>query len=322
MNLSRGHLTQDMAHSHLYSSLLDLVNDYEEPFCDASMLPTALLSKFTKNHVKVALSGDGADELFGGYYRYRVIHLCRIISFVPQKLRRSIANAILSVLPPKIEERTFWGQIRRLVEINNYDGLEQYFDLVSHFPSDLKTSLYGEKMRESSFDSSIHFLQSFHSLEGKKNFVDSIMEVDIMTYLNNDILVKVDRASMNCGLEVRSPFLDIDVAGLAMRLPYHWKQKGKTRKRILADTFSGQLPTTIFKRKKMGFGVPIARWLRNDWKQSVNSLLLSGHLVNDRYFKQERLQWLLAMHQDEKADFSNTIFALLVLELWMQQHPG
>ena len=116
---------------------------------------------------------------------------------------------------------------------------------------------------------------------------------------------------------MRSPFLDPDVVELALALPDHWKQQGMTRKRILMDTFRDLLPEEIFSRRKMGFGVPIARWLRGDWRDQTQALLTEGRLVNDGFFDRSRLQWLIDEHGANRADYSYAIFALMVLELWM-----
>ncbi len=302
-----------------FGYLTNVVAAYEEPFCDASLLPTALLSRFTEQHVKVALSGDGADELFGGYYRYRVMHVLRYLSICPKSLRHGVSRCLLSILPPKVEERTFWGRIRRLVEISDVDGLERYMKVISRCPGGLKESLYGDRMKATPpHTGSIEFLRGLIP-GGEISTADTIMELDLKSYLNDDILVKVDRASMAYGLEVRSPFLDVNVAEMAMGLPYHWKQRGRRRKRILADAFRDLLPREIFDRPKMGFGVPIARWLRKEWRDQVRALLLDGEIVGQGYFLRERIEDLIAAHVDMRADYSYLLFALVVLEVWMRE---
>ena len=304
-----------------FDRLTQIIRDYEEPFCDASMLPTTLLAQFTRRHVKVALSGDGADELFGGYYRYTVMHIFRLLGNCPRSIRKSIRRILLGLLPSKCEERTFWGRVRRLVEICDTNGLDQYLKLISRFPDNLKCSIYGDRMKDNgTVRKSLECLLSLKRGEGEQRLVDMIMEVDIKSYLNDDILTKVDRASMAYGLEVRSPFLDVGVAELAMKLPFHWKQRGRSRKRILVDTFKDILPVQIFDRPKMGFGVPIARWLRRDWYPQVKSLLLTGFLVKAGYFREDRLRDLLDAHRNEQEDHSYAIFSLVVLEKWFQQN--
>ncbi len=305
-----------------FAYLKQIVRDYEEPFCDASMLPTALLAKFTRQFVTVALSGDGADELFGGYYRYQIMDWCRRLLICPESLRKAIVQRVLMVLPPKIEERTFWGKIRRLLEISQFSGLKQYLQLISRCPAGLKESLYGDAMLSlNPLPNSLDVLERFSwSGNSGRNLVDEIMEIDQRTYLVDDILVKVDRASMAYGLEVRSPYLDTEVAEFAMSLPYHWKQQGRQRKMILTDACSDLLPKEIFKRNKLGFGVPLARWLRGEWREPAMALLMEGNLVRNELFRRDRLEWLVKSHLEMKADHSYVIFALVVLELWLQDH--
>jgi asparagine synthase (glutamine-hydrolysing) len=304
-----------------FDHLRQIVRDYEEPFCDASMLPTSLLAKFTRQNVTVALSGDGADELFGGYYRYRIMHWCRLLTVCPESIRRTLARYLLKIVPPKTEERTFWGNLRRLIEISETSGLQQYLKLISRCPAGLKESLYGDAMKSlAPLPDSLEVLQCFsRSTTHDTSFIDDIMEIDQRTYLVDDILVKVDRASMAYGLEVRSPYLDTEVAEFAMSLPYHWKQQGTQRKMILSDSCSDLLPGEIFQRKKLGFGVPLARWFRGDWLEPSKALLLDGKLVAGGLFRQDRLEWLMKTHLGMKADHSYIIFALLVLEIWMQE---
>jgi len=301
-----------------FERLTRIVADFEEPFGDASMLPTWLLSQFARQEVKVALSGDGADELFGGYYRYRIMHLCRCFTLCPAPLRRRLRQALLNLLPPKTEERTFWGRIRRLVEISDSDGLRQYLTLISRCPEQLRRRLYGERMRDVCRDrpDTWPLEQAWHE---HPRLVDAIMELDISTYLNNDILVKVDRASMAHALEVRNPFLDRHVAKLALSFPYEWKQRGSTRKRILLDTFGNRLPRSAVKRPKMGFGVPLARWFRAQWRQPAEDLLIAGKCVESGLFSGAGLQTLLEEHNQSRADHSYTLFNLLVLEIWLRK---
>jgi asparagine synthase (glutamine-hydrolysing) len=298
-----------------FDSLAEVVGFYEEPFADASMLPTALLSKFTRQYITVALSGDGADELFGGYYRYRVVHLCRLMGILPRGLRSAVKNLLLSILPPKVEERSFWGRIRRLVELGDLENLEQYLQVISRFPESLRRSAYGPEMQQALMDyRGISVLENHYS--PAEYAANAIMELDCKTYLPDDILVKVDRASMAYGLEVRSPFLDPELAQLALSLPYGFKQHGRRRKRILEDAFAPLLPPEIFSRPKMGFGLPVANWLRGAWRQPAYDLLLNGKL-GQGLFRREALESMLDRHCEQRADYSYPLFALLVLELWL-----
>lgn len=299
-----------------FARLSDVVAAFEEPFADASMLPTYLLSRFTREHVTVALSGDGADELFGGYYRYRFMHLCRWLCLAPTALRRAIQAALLALLPAKTEERTFRGRIRRMVELLDIDGLERYLGVISRFPEALRRSLYTEAM----LDSTRGYVGAGFLLENMPEWgmeTNRIMELDCRTYLPEDILVKVDRSSMAHALEVRSPFLDVEVAEFALALPYGFKQRGRRRKRVLAAAFADRLPGDILRRPKMGFGLPVAHWFRNEWRSPASELLLSG--VLDDYFRRDRLEWFIKEHVESKADYSYGLFALTVLALWLSE---
>lgn len=303
-----------------YQHLRRIVADFEEPFCDSSMLPTALLSEFTRKHVTVALSGDGADELFGGYYRYRVMKLLARLDFCPQPVRRALRAALSAVLPPMADERSFCGKLHRVLQAFERGGIERYTGMMSRFPLRLKTALYGEAMDEVfGVTTNIRHLHGNRSSRGGQPFIDAIMEFDLRAYLVDDILVKVDRASMAHGLEVRSPFLDRDVVDLAVTLPYGWKQRGRRRKCILQETFAEYLPPEIFNRPKMGFGVPVASWLRAEWRDFASALLLDGWFAKEGYFKRPGLEKLVADHTESRADNSYAIFAIMVLELWREQ---
>ncbi len=300
-----------------FDHLATVVGYYEEPFSDASMLPTALLSAFTRRHVTVALSGDAADELFGGYYRYRVVHYLRLLAVAPAALRSTVKGLLLAMLPPKVEERTFWGRIRRLVELSDLDALEQYLQLISRFPDTLRRTVYSDEMNTALRDyRGIGVLESHFRDRG--HLVNAIMELDCRTYLPDDILVKVDRASMAHALEVRSPFLDPNVAELALSLPYHFKQSGQRRKKILHDAFGSLLPPGIFSRPKMGFGLPVARWLRQEWEAPAKELLLDGKLIQT-LFRRDKLEQMFNVHLACQADYSYPLFALIVLELWLRE---
>ncbi|MDT8391052.1 MAG: asparagine synthase (glutamine-hydrolyzing) [Lentisphaeria bacterium] len=297
-----------------FSALEQVVPAFEEPFGDASMLPTWLLAQFTRQHVTVALSGDGADELFGGYDRYRAIRLCERLRILPRGLRAAIRKAALSVSPAHTEERTALGRFRRFAALLDADGVTRYLTLLSRFPRPLRESLYTDTMRDALVNhEDAGFLAAHFPADGTE--VNRIMELDCRTYLPEDILVKVDRATMAHGLEARSPFLDHTVAETALSLPLHFKLRGRMGKHVLREAFRGALPEAIFRRPKMGFGLPLASWLRHEWQQPVKNVLLSGTL--DDYFRRDRLEWLLNQHVAGRADYSYGLFTLTVLGLWL-----
>lgn len=300
--------------------LQELTGGLDEPFADASILPAALLSRFTRSYVKTALSGDGADEMFGGYYRYRIMHLMRFADLCPEPLRKSLTARLLKILPAAKEERTRIEACRRLLNTAGSEGIRRYLQLISRFPLSLRRQLYTPFMQGAVRDcGDTELLEEFQRFH--KEIADTVMEIDLATYLPNDILTKLDRASMSYGLEVRSPFLDPAVAEIAFYIPYHWKQKGNIRKRILRDTFKDTLPAWVFNRPKKGFGVPVANWLRNDWQEQVSALLLEGETVNSGLFDRDVLNFLLSEHSAGRNDYSYPLFSILILELWMRNSP-
>jgi asparagine synthase (glutamine-hydrolysing) len=146
------------------------------------------------------------------------------------------------------------------------------------------------------------------------------METDIQSYLPGDILTKVDIASMACSLEVRSPFMDYRIAELAASMPLNFKQDGTERKHVLREAFADLIPAELLKRRKLGFGVPLASWFRNEWAGILRERLLEGKSVSERYISKTVVERLIAEHQKSKADHSYPLWALLVFELWLEKH--
>lgn len=299
-----------------FAHLRELVAEFEEPFCDASMLPMSLVSRFAGESVTVALSGDGADELFGGYDRYRVMRLLQWWSTMPKGLRRKIRRALENLVPPSPHERTRLGKLRRTIALLDQEGASAYRALLSRFSVAERRTLYGPAM--SDVDGSRMLDQDCLQWSGG-DWAAAAMQSDVVLYLPNDILVKVDRASMAHGLEVRSPFLDPDLAGLAQTLPQKWKVRHGHGKHILRKAFRGYLPAATFKRGKMGFGVPLAHWLRDDWQGFLRELLPRGKAVQSGLFESRGVENMINRHCVEGQDNSYPLFAILVLELWLRQ---
>ena len=279
-------------------SLLEfLAAEYAEPYADASMLPTCLLSRFTRESVTVALSGDGADELFGGYDRYRAM---KMLSRLP--MPRKVAGMLAHLIPAG-GERTHAGRIRRLLKAASLAPAERYRFIMSHGADSItaRTALFDPAGRITeelpfSWDPAWHYPVQ-----------------DMQSYMPGDVLRKVDVCSMANSLEVRSPFLDYRVAEFALSLPADWKLKGKQRKRIVSEAFAEKLPPGLPMRKKRGFGVPVAAWFRNEWQGYLKEHLLTGEL--DTLFRRDELAALIAEHAAGTADHSYYLFSLLMLTL-------
>ncbi|OGV32038.1 MAG: asparagine synthase (glutamine-hydrolyzing) [Lentisphaerae bacterium GWF2_45_14] len=301
-----------------FESVKALALNFGEPYCDASMLPTFLLSRFTREHVKVALSGDGADELFAGYNRYLALKCLQYIELIPQPLRRTLFNAIGKILPQKTEERTALGTIQRMLKAAASDSAERYFGLICRFDEDAKSSVYGKAFTGQKLTDSRKFLDALISSATAHCQTEKIMEAEFHSYLPCDILPKVDIASMAASLEVRCPFLDRKIVEFAAALPFDFKQNRFTRKKILVDSFHELIPEIILNRPKKGFGTPLASWFRGPWREILKSHLLEGKAVELGYLKREGILTMLNSHVSMKADYSYQLWAMLIFELFLE----
>ena len=299
--------------------LRKLMKHCGEPYSDSSILPSFMLSQWTKNKVTVALSGDGADELFAGYDRYFIIKLSKFINIIPFHLRKAFLTILSKILPKKIEERSVSGKIQRILNLFSQKENCQYLTILNRFPDSLKHQLYGEQFKDFKMLPSQHYIDELSKKATASNFVEKFMELDINSYLHNDILTKVDVSSMANSLEVRSPFLDYKVVEFAQSLPLSYKLKGNQSKYILKEAFSDLLPHEITNRKKAGFGVPVAEWFRNDWNKDLKENLLDGISVKDNYFKRVEVEKLINKHQNKQADHSYSLWTLLTFELFLQE---
>ncbi len=279
---------------------------FGEPFGDSSALPTHYLARETRRHVTVALSGDGGDELFGGYDRYRALRLGQQLG--PLAIRPVIAlGRRLAGGHPK-SRVTRAGRLLASLggpPAQRYDGYMRLFDdaaLAALWPGHrrrLPTPLAAEF--------------ALHA-EGR-DVVQTALAVDRVTYLPDDLLVKTDRCSMLHGLEVRSPFMDPDVVTFAAGLTTDQLLKGGP-KRMLREAFADDLPAWVFRRKKMGFAVPVGDWFRGPLRALLRDTLFSAHAFGRSHFDLAVVRRLVDEHESRRVDHGQRLYALLMLELW------
>ena len=286
-----------------------LIGEYGQPFADASLIPTSLLSAFAREEVTVALGGDGADEMFRGYERYIAMRYLARFDWIPAGLRGGIFS-LLSGLVPAGGERGKGARAKRFFRGASLSGAARYLGIVSHTGERLKRRFCG-----GFFDGVEPTLGQFDA-EGYFERASDCSEFDFHTYLPHDILTKADTASMSASLELRSPFLDRRVIEFAAALPDSYKEQGGFRKRILCDTFAKYLPPGLNRRKKRGFGVPLADWFRNEWKDLPRERLLCGKGVELGIFTSSGLERLIREHQ-AGADRSYALYSALVLEMFL-----
>jgi asparagine synthase (glutamine-hydrolysing) len=288
---------------------------FGEPFGDSSALPTHYLARETRQHVKVALSGDGGDELFGGYDRYRAMRLESIIRRVPRPLRGLLAGPVFEELPSSHPKSVATAMKRFLKTINDaparrYESYLRLFD-----DTQIRELLPGP-----SADHVTEFERRFDRLVSSgRDVVQAALAIDRVRYLPDDLLTKVDRCSMLHGLEVRSPFMDHELVQFAAGLTTDQLLKGGS-KRMLRVAFARDLPDFVFKRKKMGFAVPIGEWFRGELKPMLHDNLFASDSFGKQHFNMSVVRRLVDEHDSLRVDHSQRLYALLMLELWWQQH--
>jgi asparagine synthase (glutamine-hydrolysing) len=295
-----------------------LIWNFDEPFADSSAVPTWHVSQLASRDVKVALTGDGGDELFAGYDRYRAVRLSAALDRLPRGVRRLLAARLWQHWPggrPSAVRR-----LQRLVAGLDRPMVRRYLNWIGIFDEPGRRALYSENFSAllSGVDP-IEPLERAWQRSGCRDPVSAASLADLTTYLPGDLLVKVDIASMAHGLECRQPLLDHRIVELAAAMPIAFKQRAMRGKHILCAAFADLLPKSINRRRKMGFGVPLASWLRNELGPLVRQTLLDPMAQRRGYFHPAEVARLINEHQSGKRDYSYRLWALLILELWHRQ---
>ncbi|MDB5385155.1 MAG: asnB 3 [Planctomycetaceae bacterium] len=296
-----------------------LIWHYDEPFADSSAIPMLYLSEMTRQHVTVSLSGDGGDELFAGYQRYQAVKLGGWADRLPGFVRRLLAAPFWQRLPASVAQKSKRRRLKRLLSAIGLEPRRRYLKWISIFDDDRRNELLTDelKTRLAGHDSA-QFLLDAYTACPRRDFVTQTTCADILTYLPCDILTKVDISTMAYGLEARAPFLDQHVVDLAARIPIEWKLQGRQGKKILIDTFADLLPQRIQKRAKMGFGVPLDHWFRNELRPLLEDVLLSRKSIDRGLFQPDVVRRLVSEHVQGTWDHSYRLWSLLVFELWQQ----
>jgi asparagine synthase (glutamine-hydrolysing) len=298
-----------------------LVEHYDEPFGDSSALPTWYLCRWTRESVKVALSGDGGDELFAGYDRYRALWLSQWVNrLLPGNF---LAARWIQRLPASNRRRSTLRRLQRFCEAFNQPMARRYMNWLHIFPEFLRSDLYREDFIEQlPNEDPFAFLESAWDQIGKRDIISRASLTDLLTYLPCDILNKVDVASMAHSLECRQPFLDYRLVEMAARMPSRFKFGPLASKKILRASFGDLLPRQIWNRKKMGFGIPIDQWFRRELKDLTEKRLLSPDSRCHQYFRLDTLQHILSQHFCGKQNHGYRLWCLLILESWLRRWVG
>lgn len=291
--------------------LLKLAAVFGEPFADSSALPTHYLSRETRKHVKVALSGDGGDELFGGYDRYRAMAIAQRFSALPTPLQKMITARLWQMLPG-VHPKSRLTRLKRLLATLAEPAAKRYVGYLAIFDDKTIRSLTGIDTDEIDDEQKQRVETYFHAFHSD---VRAALALDRITYLPGDLLTKVDRAAMLHALEVRSPYMDHELVQFAAGLGTEHLLKGGG-KRMLREAFAGDLPSWVFKRKKMGFAVPIGQWFRGELRAMLHDHLFAANAFASAHFNRSVIERLVQEHEDQRKDWSQQLYALLMLELW------
>ncbi len=316
-----------------WETLKELSLQFDEPFGDSSALPTWYISRETRRHVTVALTGDAGDELFGGYDRYRALGLTELFQRLPETPRRLLGGTMVRVIPRSGRSKSRLRKLERLFEHINDTVVDRYMGWMTTFDEDARIKLYSEgqldwlaetgaSLRDQAEADPVAITTSAFALAFRRDPIARAMVSDLVTYLPGDLLVKVDMASMAHSLECRGPFLDHRVVELAAAIPTNRKirmRRGRS-KVVLKRAFSELLPPVIKTRPKMGFGVPISRWFRDELKTELKEVLLDPVCLNRGLFRPAAIERMVDEHIRQEREHSYRLWAILMLELWFREY--
>lgn len=299
-----------------------LVRHYGEPFADSSAVPSYYVAQMTREHVTVALNGDGGDECFAGYDRYLGNAMADRYQQIPRVIRKRLLEPLAALIPDRLPRRHRLGQLKRFMNVADQSRIGRYAQWVSYFRPGQKRDLYSRDFR-----SRIHGIDAADWLADRyaavsshnRDALDAILALDVESYLPYDLLVKMDIASMANSLEARSPFLDHKVLEFAASLPTNMKIKGRKLKYILKQSCRELLPPEILNRRKMGFGVPVGDWMRGELRPLLHDVLLSAESLHRGYFDEGYVRGLVRAHIDGRQNSGDQLWALLCLELWHRE---
>ncbi|MBI4616923.1 MAG: asparagine synthase (glutamine-hydrolyzing) [Planctomycetes bacterium] len=297
----------------------DLVRHYAEPFADSSAIPTWYVSKLAREHVTVALSGDGGDELFAGYDRYKGVALGGLLgAILPPPVARALEQ-VAGAFHRDGTRRTPAYRAAKFFRGLAEPPLSRYIEWISYFPRRERRGLYRPEWAEILPPNPPHdYFREALAPHADRRLLASILLLDTLTYLPEALLTKVDVASMAHSLEVRTPFLDHRVVEAALAMPTSWKLRGWKEKYVLKRAFADLLPPVVRTRAKMGFAVPLGAWFRGELSGLVGDLLLSRNARVREFFRPAALERLVREHRTGARSHEYKLWSILFLEMWCQ----
>lgn len=288
----------------------------DEPLSDGSLIPTFMLSRFVRKHVTVALGGDGGDEIFAGYPMYYAHKIAGIYNGIPGVFRNKLIEPVVNNLPVSSKNLSFDYKAKRFVRASKYDLVTRHHSWFGSFSIDEQQKLLSKDVLETTSNDIYKNAKDLLEICDAANEIERMQFLDINFYMAEDILTKVDRASMAVSLEVRAPFLDPRIAQFAAQIPLEYKLKGSKGKYILKKAMEPFLPKNILHRPKKGFGIPIAQWLKGRLNPLMHEMLAPKRLREQGLFDAEFVQTLIKEHENGAASHHKQLWTLLVFQLW------
>ncbi len=307
---------------HVARATLEELWDYlDEPIADASIVPTFFLSKMTREMVKVALAGEGGDELFGGYPTYQAHKLAGVWRRVPKALRTNVIEPMIRSLPVSTNNLSFDFKAKKFIEGANRSPVDRHLNWMGSLPLSEQVQLVKSNVLTLTKEEDIlpDVLRMGGGGNSDDDIVSQIMKLDMITYLPDDLLVKSDRSSMAASLEVRLPFLAYPLVEFALSQPSSYKLHGMTTKYLLKKAVAPFLPESILKRPKKGFGIPVAKWLREDFKPLVDELLSESFVKKQGIFEWSYISKLLDEHNTGRFDRRKQLWTLFMFQWWWRK---
>ncbi|MBN1912816.1 MAG: asparagine synthase (glutamine-hydrolyzing) [Candidatus Omnitrophica bacterium] len=293
-----------------------LVERYGEPYADSSCIPSYYVARQTRQHVTVALNGDGGDELFAGYERYQAMALAESLPIPLWK----ILSGISGVLSDSVNAKNSVRRLKRFLKGAAMPYQQRYLKWIGICDESMKKNIYSpEFFKKISSADPLQFIRPFLDYAGGVFSPDYLLRTDTMTYLPGDLLVKMDIASMANSLEARSPFLDHKLMEFVVSLPAEYKMKNFIKKYILKKAVRGLVPEENIRRRKMGFGVPVGEWFRGELREFLCQNILSEKALSRGYFDPGAIKNIVKLHIERKADYAFLLWTLLMLELWHER---
>lgn len=299
----------------------------DEPLADASILPTYFLSKMTRRSVTVALSGDGGDELFGGYPTYQAHSMAAIYNRLPATLRQGLIEPAVKALPVSLNNLSFDYKAKRFISAAAESPYSRHLRWMGAIALSQQASLIKPELMRSTVSGASEETLLCPSFDlfwkhGNNDVVDSIMRLDLGSYLPEDLLVKSDRASMAASLEVRIPFLAYPLVEFALSLPTSLKLRGRTTKYLPKIALQSLLPESILRRPKKGFGIPVAKWIRSELLEPVRHYLGSDYIARQGIFQAAYVSSIVEDHLSGRADRRKELWTLLMFQIWHEKFFG